>query len=123
MADTAKPKVATKKTKKKVAKKKPGRKPGRPKTKKVGRKPGRPKGSKVAKKRGRPKGSKVAKRRGRPAGKKRGRKATAKSITIPVHGMDDLIYWHEMVTFLNNNKGKSFTVQMDGLSYSLHAGK
>ena len=121
MADTAKPKVATKKTKKKVAKKKPGRKPGRPKTKKVGRKPGRPKGKKKAKKRGRPKGTKVAKKRGRPAG--RPKNAAGGSVELPVTGTDDLIYWRDMLTFLNSNKGKSFTVQMDGVSYTLHAGK
>ena len=121
-------KAATKKkvTKKKTAKKRV-RKPGRPKTKKVARKPGRPKGkkrgrpkvSKVAKKRGRPKGSKNI-RHGRPAG--RPRKAAAGAMTIPVTDDASLLYWHDMVTFLNKNKGKTFTVQMDGTNYTLNAG-
>ena len=41
---------------------------------------------------------------------------------IPVANDADILYWNKFVAFLNKHKGKSFTVQMDGLNYSLHAG-
>ena len=48
--------------------------------------------------------------------------AAVGAMELPVAGTDDLLYWNDMLLFLNKNKGKSFTVQMDGVSYSLHAG-
>ena len=65
--------------------------------------------------RGRPKGS--GKKRGRPPV----RKTTAGSMTLPVDTQVDLMYWSELVVFLNANKGKNFIVKMDGTSYTLLA--
>ncbi|MFH1999024.1 MAG: hypothetical protein ABIK28_05040 [Planctomycetota bacterium] len=74
---------------------------------------GRPRGTKNAKKAGRP-----AKKAGRPA--KRGPKRITRSIELPIDN-NNLAFWSEMVVFLNDNKGKSFIVQMDGTNYTLCA--
>jgi len=103
----------------------------KPVTKKTRKKPGRPKGSKNVKKAGRPVATKTKKKAGRPKGKKPGRKPgrpnmsdrkakTTNSMNLPVDNVADINYWSEFVVFLNNNAGKTFTVQTDGVKWSIH---
>jgi len=102
----------------------------KPVAKKTRKKPGRPKGSKNVKKAGRPAAKKTTKKAGRPKGKKPGRKPgrpkmsggkakTANSMNLPVDTAADINYWSEFVVFLNNNAGKTFTVQTDGVNWSI----
>jgi len=92
------------------------------------KKAGRPKGSKNVKKAGRPAAKKTKKKAGRPKGKKPGRKPgrpklsggkakTTNSMELPVDIPADITYWSEFVAFLNNNAGKTFTVQTDGVKW------
>ncbi len=105
-----------------MAAKKTTKAPGRKKkTKKKAVRRGRPPGSRNAKKRGRPPGRKKAKKRGRPAVRRMTAKSSAGAITLPASTTNDLTFWSNMVVFLNNHKGKTFVVQMDGINYSLVA--
>jgi hypothetical protein len=106
MVKVAKKATGRKKTKRKVAKKKTTR---RKAAKKVHKK---------AKRRGRPPGS--GKKRGRKPGVK-AKRGSKNSIDLPVTSGADLVFWSEMVIFLNANQGKTFIVQMDGSDYTLNA--
>jgi hypothetical protein len=66
----------------------------------------------------------VKKRRGRPAKKKPGPKPAPKKTTLielPINGQTDVDFWSNMVAFLNENKKRSFIIQLDGKSFSLGA--
>jgi len=74
---------------------------------------------KTKKKVGRPKSNKPGRKPGRS--KMSGGKAKAvNSMNLPVDTVTDINYWAEFVVFLNNNAGKTFTVQTDGVKYSIH---
>jgi len=102
------------KTKEKKPAAKTRKKAGRPKGSKNVKKAGRPAAKKTKKKAGRPKGNKPGSKPGRP---KMSGKKTANSMNLPVDIPADINYWSEFVKFLNNNTGKTFTVQTDGVKW------
>jgi len=100
----------------------------KPVVKKTLKKAGRPKGSKNVKKAGGPVAKKTKKKAGRPKGKQPGRKPgrpkmsgkkATNSMELPVNKVADINYWSEFVVFLNNNAGKAFTFQTDGVKWSI----
>ncbi len=80
---------------------------------------------KITKRLGRPKGSKNLKNPGlrkKKASRPRRKKAEGNSISIPVGKIADINFCSDLISFLNTNSGKSFTVLMDGTDYTLVAG-
>lgn len=93
---------------------KTGKKRGRPPLKK---KPGRPPLKKKAGRKKKP-GRKPGPKPGRKPGPKP-RAATASLINLPINNQTDVNFWSNLVAFLNQNKNKSFIIQLDGTSFRL----